>query len=89
MRIRNIRISKNMVMEELSEKINKVNPKLNPSRSNISRWERGVNIPNALHLAAIAEIGDMTVDELLNSNPLSNYTNQELLDELRSRGHEV
>jgi len=85
MRIRNIRISKNMAMEEFSEKINQVNPKLKPGKSNVSRWEKGFNIPSALHLAAIAEIGGMTVEELLSSTILENFSDKELLEELLRR----
>ena len=58
------------------------------SGSLVSRWERGVNLPNAKRLGKIASLGNTTVDRLLNPNDLADYTNQELLDELRSRGHE-
>ena len=35
---------------------------------------------------AIAELGNTTVNQLLNSNPLSDYSTDELLQELERRG---
>ena len=52
----------------------------------ISRWENGVSLPNNERLKAIAELGDITVNQLLNSNPLSDYSNEELIQELERRG---
>lgn len=52
----------------------------------ISRWENGVSLPNKERLKAIAEIGNITVNQLLNSNPLSDYSTDELLQELERRG---
>lgn len=36
------------------------------SQSLVSRWERGVNLPNNARLKAIADIAGISVDELLN-----------------------
>ena len=35
---------------------------------------------------AIAELGNTTVNQLLNSNPLSDYSTDELIQELEQRG---
>lgn len=52
------------------------------SGSLVSRWERGVNLPNSKRLSMIAELGKTTVDELLGTN--SNKTVDEAIDELKS-----
>lgn len=52
----------------------------------ISRWENGFSLPNKERLKAIAELGNTTVSQLLNSNPLSDYSTDELLQELERRG---
>ena len=52
----------------------------------ISRWENGVSSPNNERLKAIAELGNTTVNQLLNPNPLSDYSTDELLRELEHRG---
>ena len=57
-----------------------------PADSLVSRWEKGKNRPNSERLKAIAELGGITVNQLLNSNPLSDYSTDELLQELEQRG---
>lgn len=57
-----------------------------PADSLVSRWEKGKNRPNSERLKVIAELGGITVNQLLNSNPLSDYSNEELLQELERRG---
>ena len=52
----------------------------------ISRWENGFSLPNKERLKAIEELGNTTVNQLLNSNPLSDYSTDELLQELERRG---
>lgn len=69
-RIKNIRLTKGVTADEfgyeIGKKIDKETPKENaPSQSLVSRWERGVNLPNKERLKAIAELGDMSVNELL------------------------
>ena len=59
-----------------------------PADSLVSRWEKGKNRPNSERLKAIAELGGITVNQLLNSNPLSDYSTDELLQELERRGNE-
>lgn len=62
-RIKTIRINKGETTKEFAKHFN---PKA--SDSLVSRWERGVNLPNNERIEKIAELGDMTVDELLNGN---------------------
>ena len=57
-----------------------------PADSLVSRWEKGKNRPNSERLKAIAELGGITVNQLLNSNPLSDYSTDELIQELEQRG---
>ena len=57
-----------------------------PADSLVSRWEKGKNRPNSDRLKAIAELGGITVNQLLNSNPLSDYSTDELIQELEQRG---
>lgn len=38
---------------------------VNSNKSNVSRWEKGHNVPNDITLSNIAELGDITVEELL------------------------
>lgn len=57
-----------------------------PADSLVSRWEKGKNRPNSERLKAIAELGGITVNQLLNSNPLNDYSNSDLFRELERRG---
>ena len=52
----------------------------------VANWETGKNLPNRKRLNKIAELGNITVNQLLNSNPLSDYSTDELLQELERRG---
>ena len=57
-----------------------------PADSIVSRWESGKNKPNNERLKAIAELGGLSVNQLLNSNPLIDYSNSDLFRELERRG---
>lgn len=52
----------------------------------VANWETGKNLPNRKRLNRIAELGNTTVNQLLNTNPLSDYSIDELLKELEHRG---
>lgn len=52
----------------------------------VANWETGKNRPNSERLKAIAELGNTTVNQILNSNPLSDYSTDELIQELEQRG---
>lgn len=68
-RIKDIRLKQKLNMEQFADKIKDVtNNASNPGKSNVSRWERGENIPNDITLEAIAKLGSITVDELLYGN---------------------
>ena len=67
-RIKQIRFSKGDTLEDFGIRIARV---LNipsskaPSKSNISKWEAGSSLPNKIRLKAIADIGEIPVEELL------------------------
>lgn len=58
-RIQHIRLSHGNTLEEFGKLVE------NASKGMVSNWERGINLPNKARLARIAEIGSITVDELL------------------------
>ena len=78
-KIRNIR--KNLGYSQLE--FSKV---VGATKSAVANWENGYNYPNNDRLKVIAELGNTTVFQLLNSNPLSDYSTDELLQELERRG---
>ena len=61
-RIRIIRKEKGMTMEEFGKLVG------DAKKSAVGNWERGDNFPNNERLKRIAEIGDITVNELLNGS---------------------
>lgn len=64
--IKNIRVAEKDTLESFAEKINiRTNGVVKSGKSNVSRWEKGENVPSDITLKAIAEIGKVTVDELL------------------------
>ena len=56
------------------------------TKSAVANWENGYNYPNNDRLKEIAELGNTTVFQLLNSNQLSDYPTNELIQELEQRG---
>ena len=56
--IKNIRITNGLTMEELGAR-------LKTSKASVNNWEKGVNLPNKQRLKKIAELGGITVNELL------------------------
>ena len=60
-RIKDIRLGLGLTMEEFGKLFYEP-----AAQSIISRWEVGKSVPNANRLKKIAELGDMTVQELLN-----------------------
>lgn len=70
-RIRNIRITSPKVKDKLQGKkptLERFATLVDSNKSNVSRWERGLNIPNEITLRIIAEYGDTSVEELLHGN---------------------
>lgn len=85
-RIKRIRVSRKETLEQFAENIIKAsNNSVKTGKSNVSRWEKGLNKPNDITLEAIAKLGNTTVNQLFNSNPLSDYSTDELLKELERR----
>lgn len=58
-RIKRVRLARGDTLKAFGELIN------NASKGMVSNWERGENLPNKTRLAKIAQIGDITVNELL------------------------
>jgi len=61
-RIKEIRLSNGWTLEEMGKK-------LDTSKVSVYNWESGRNLPNKERLKAIAELGDMSVNELLYGSP--------------------
>jgi transcriptional regulator with XRE-family HTH domain len=57
-RIKNIRISRGDSMESFGKK-------LDTSKAAVNNWEKGVNLPNNSRVKKIAELGNISVNELL------------------------
>ena len=57
-KIRAIRLGRGETLEQFGEKVGY-------HKSNVSRWERDVNCPLDAQLKKIVELGNMTVEELL------------------------
>lgn len=65
-KIKEIRVNKRMTLEEFANTIReKTDNTQRTGKSNVSKWERGENIPNDITLKAIADIAGISVDELL------------------------
>ncbi|PEV10281.1 transcriptional regulator [Bacillus thuringiensis] len=70
-RIKLIRIKNGMTLEEFGKQI------LNANKSVVSKWEKGITVPNNERLAKIAEIGNVTIEYLLSGNPFDNLSLEE------------
>lgn len=62
-KIKSIRLSLGKTMAEFGEMFEP-----QASDSIVSRWEKSISTPNAKRIEKIAELGNVTVDELLNTN---------------------
>lgn len=62
-RIKSIRLEKGMTTAEFAELFVP-----HASNSLVSRWERGVNLPNPKRIERIAEIGNITTQQLIGGN---------------------
>ena len=88
-RIKRIRVEYGDNLQEFGKRIAEkmgIPKEQAPADSLVSRWEKGKNKPNSERLKAIAELGGITVNQLLNSNPLNDYSNSDLFRELERRG---
>ena len=64
-RIRDIRKTMGLSMSAFAERINHILNEKKIRSGTVSNWETGKNLPNNERLKAIAEIGGISVDELL------------------------
>lgn len=73
-RIQAIRLGKGLTLEQFGELIGASKSSISewesrkhlpPAKSIISRWEKGVMLPNFSRLERVAKLGNMTVNELL------------------------
>lgn len=82
-KIKHIRREKGMTLEQFGKLFNS-------HKNVVSDWENGKHFPNANKLKKIANSAGMSVIELLNTNlpdtnPLEEYSTNELIEELKKR----
>lgn len=76
--INKIRVNRKETLEEFANAIKeKTNFKVKTTKSNVSKWENGMNIPNDVTLKAISELGNISIDELIYGD-LENYARKEI-----------
>ena len=78
--LRSIRKSKGFTQEELAARLNVV-------RQTVSKWEKGLSVPDADILIKIAELFEVSVSELLGAN-IRSGTDQNTVAEQLSRINE-
>ena len=78
--LKSIRKAKCLTQDELAVRLNVV-------RQTISKWEKGLSVPDAEMLIKIAEIFEVSVSELLGAK-IENETNQNDIAEQLSRINE-
>lgn len=79
-RIKSIRQSLGLSMNEFGQLFNPP-----ASKGVVSNWENDYNLPNNTRLKKIAKLCNVTTEQLLYGNPLSQYSTKELLEELLRR----
>lgn len=91
-RIQAIRIEKGLTLDEFGKLIGASKSSISewesgkhlpPAKSIISRWEKGAMLPNSSRLNKIAQLGNITVNELLYGN------NEHDIEELEQRLMEI
>ena len=70
-----LRKSKGFTQEELAIKVNVV-------RQTVSKWEKGLSVPDAATLQKIAEVLDVTVNELLGADIKEDTNKNEIAEQL-------
>lgn len=89
-RIREIRNNKGLSMSEFASRIDE-----KAKSGTISNWETGKNLPNNERLKRIAEIGNLSVDELLYGKPKDYSSDKETIENRliasleHGKGHET
>lgn len=88
-RIQAIRLEKGLTLDEFGKLIGASKSSISewesgkhlpPAKSIISRWEKGAMLPNSSRLERVAELGNITVNELLYGN--NEYDKEELAQRL-------
>ncbi len=74
-KIRDLRKEKGMTQEELAVRLNVV-------RQTISKWEKGLSVPDAEMLVRLAEVLDVSVNELLGADISKEEGRNELAEQL-------
>ena len=73
--IKKLRIAKEMSQEELATRLNVV-------RQTISKWEKGLSVPDSEMLIRLSEVFETNVSELLGTRIEETQTNTEIADQL-------
>ena len=73
--IRTIRKNKGFTQEELAVR-------LHVTRQTISKWEKGLSVPDAALLADMAEVFEMPVSELLGEKPVESHDQDAVIEQL-------
>ncbi len=73
--LRELRKSKGFTQEELATKINVV-------RQTVSKWEKGLSVPDADSLQKIADVLDVEVSQLLGANIETEASKNEVAEQL-------
>lgn len=79
-KIKNARIAKGLTQEELAVL-------LNITRQTVSKWEKGLSVPDSNMLIKLSEVLDVTVSDLLGTDTRE-ITNHDGLDELLGKINE-
>lgn len=65
-RIKKIRVNRKETLEDFAAAIQEgTDFKIKTTKSNVSKWESGLNVPNDISLKAIANLGGISVSKLL------------------------
>lgn len=73
--IKSLRKSRGMTQEELAVRLNVV-------RQTVSKWEKGLSVPDAEMLQRIAEVLDTSVTELLDAKPAQEQQEDQIAQQL-------
>ena len=73
--LKTIRKAKGYTQEELAIKVNVV-------RQTVSKWEKGLSVPDADVLSHIAEVLEVSVSELLGADIKQEYSKNEVAEQL-------
>ena len=73
--IKSLRKNKGYTQEELAARINVV-------RQTVSKWEKGLSVPDAEALQRLADVLEVDVKELLGSPMVSEQKNDEVVEQL-------